>query len=258
MKSFTPSELFDIYSLKHGLRRASTLNIPRVFFEECSSFLSDLGIQFKVVRWVKQYDGLSLSHTISNKNDLRASAYCVLYLREEDAVSFIDATKSSNHKTIGQLLGFPDCCIESFCKRTLNFDQDFVLFQTENSNYTEEMTELPNGIKHRNITLIDVLPSCASFFRYWDLRQSFHAPCRFDCTETHELFLKQLPLMRELSEERLNLILDLVNHPIVWSGYKQSRVVYANQFQKTFHTVYLNDFTTVNYFPNIKYFELLL
>lgn len=228
------------------------MNIPRGCFEERSSYLEDLGVQFKVVRWVKQKDGLSLSHTIVNQDDPQASAYCVLFLKEKDAHSFIEATEVADHKMIGQLLGFPECCVDAFCQRTQNFDQDPILFQAENSKREEDITELPNGIKHRNITLINSLPSCVSFFRYWDLRQSFHSPCRFNCIETQKLFEKQLPLMKQVSSSRLDRLLKLVSHPVVWTGYQNNRVVYAKDFKKTFSTISLDEFTTINYFPKIN------
>jgi hypothetical protein len=89
----------------------------------------------------------------------------------DQALQLLVSELNEDHSTLGQLLDYPECCIEFFCsnlaRANRQYDGEFVPFSLENS---PSMISFP--FQTNNL------------MRYWHIALLFHFPCSYLCKQS--------------------------------------------------------------------------
>lgn len=122
-------------------------------------------------------------------------------------------TTPLNNRRVGELLGYPTCCIDFYTKYWI--DQKFVdtswVMAADKLNVTDDTRTI--HIKS------DTPPECNILWRWQGVRLVSHLPCSFDCEHTEDIGKKMADLGRKLGyNEQIDWIYELLSWPVEWSG----------------------------------------
>lgn len=181
-----------------GYRKCDVAHIyPETMYEQLKKFESD-GLYFIPIRKAKKVYGFAHRFYEPTKPE-EVMIYGVISKNYSDAKKFAEAHSGNvDHKTIGELLGYPKCCIEFFCQY------------------------FPKGI----LDLIPVIegeykyPELNIMIRYFGPRAIPFFPCSWSCKEAKKFADKFISLMSEEDERLTNLMLELLSMPLRWSLHK--------------------------------------
>jgi hypothetical protein len=116
----------------------------------------------------------------------------------EDGQKFKSAYFKNDHKTIGEMLGYPDCCIKYFIK---SFPVDHVPIWL--------------GLSGR----IKGYPEANGMLRYFGPKLTSHFSCSPLCEKTKEIGEIWFEEMNKINGELSQEMRDLLSGPIVWNSY---------------------------------------
>ncbi|MEM2365686.1 MAG: DUF483 domain-containing protein [Nitrososphaerota archaeon] len=178
-----------------GYRKCDVVHIyPETMYEQLKKIESD-NLYFIPIRRAKRVSGFAHKFYEPTKPS-EVMVYGVVSKNYSDAKKFAEAHSGNvDHKKIGELLGYPECCIDFFCKH------------------------FPKGI----YDLIPVIegeyeyPELNIMIRYFGPRAIPFFPCSWSCKEAKKFAEKFLSLMREENEEITELMLELLSMPLRWS-----------------------------------------
>ena len=138
--------------------------------------------------------------------DPRRGMYFVYISKDMQKAAMADAYEYKNdHRGLGALLGYPECCVDFFVKNELKrsrLDNDYIVPALKNSR----------GVRypfHNNI--------CK---RHVDITLLSHFPCSFNCQISIEIAKRRLHLMAELDP----------NLAMIYSKELKGRVNIKNRF----------------------------
>lgn len=122
-------------------------------------------------------------------------------------------TTPLNNRRIGELLGYPTCCIDFYEKYWVN--QNFV-----DTSWIMAADKLDVTDDTHTIHIKPDTPSeCNILWRWQGVRLVSHLPCSFDCTHTQDIGIKMAELGRELGyTEQVDWIYELLSWPVEWTG----------------------------------------
>jgi hypothetical protein len=131
--------------------------------------------------------------------------YYIFYVSKdkEMACKAKEAEGRGEHKELGKLLGYPECCCEFFERyfpEESKRDNDFTMTCLKNSN----------GFSfpfHTNIAA-----------RHFDLALIFHFPCSFNCKDSIELAKKHLFVLEEDDKEAAGMIKGMLRGGVIYSS----------------------------------------
>ena len=142
-------------------------------------------------------EGISRSYSSTTTNYTPGKPYrlrVVFTKSEELAKEWYDVwnTVPLDNRRIGELLGYPPCCIDFYMKYWV--DQKFVdtswVMATDKLNLSNE-----DRIIHIKE---DTPPECNILWRWQGVRLVSHLPCSFDCQHTVDIGMKNAELGRLL------------------------------------------------------------
>lgn len=167
--------------VKRGHRLAATLHLtPSNFDSEIERIQKDGLVWLPLVR-TKRYQGFSHRHFPTSPDDPNSSVYGVLAQDMAAAKRFKEASESTpvDHETIGELLGFPKCCIQFFNDVWARGFYDPIWQAAERSK----------GVRYSSDRYAHVEGSilCSQIQRYTGHRVTSHLPCSFTCEATMEI-----------------------------------------------------------------------
>ena len=173
------------------------------------------GLIYLPIRWSKKYSGFSHKHFFTQKGDPDSFIYGVLSYDLDHAKQFRDAELNGkvDHKVIGELLGYPECCSDAFIDRWGKgiidplFEAAEVVGEIESNNGTE-------------IIHAKAHPYANPFLRYFGVRITSHLPCSIQCQDTIKIGEKWIEAMRELDEEAAKWAVAILSMPIKWGILK--------------------------------------
>lgn len=111
--------------------------------------------------------------------------------------------KENNTYKIGDLLGYPDCCIEFFEKTWVN------------EKWID--TSLPMALGTTDV--LDWSPFCNILLRWMGLRLVSHLPCSFHCVDTMAIGRSYMQLAYDLGHRTtIEALHDILSWPVEWSG----------------------------------------
>jgi len=180
-----------------GYRKCDVFHImPESMFEQLKKIEGD-GLYFIPIRKAKKVSGFAHRFYEPQKPE-EVMVYGVVAKNYHDAKKFAEAHEGmTDHKTIGRLLGYPDCCIEFFSK-----------------HFSSGMLDLIPVIEGEQVAELNVM------IRYFGPRAIPFFPCSWNCKEAKKFADRFLEIMRERDERTVELMLELLSMPARWSMNK--------------------------------------
>jgi hypothetical protein len=182
----------ELRSVKAGDRAVTTFHVNSNQVMENLKIIEDLRLVFVPIRKAAQFYGFAHKFYDPEPNK-PYTLYGAVAKKYEDAEKFRDA--GSNHKIIGDLLGYPECCIDSFNKYWARGEIDPLYIAAMNT---------PGAKKKGKYELeIEGYPECNILLRYFGFRCVPNLVCNYQCEGSKEfakMFLKHVKLRKELLE----------------------------------------------------------
>lgn len=200
-------------TVRAGIRRCTTghMNPERLPLELAD--LAKQGLVFLPRLAVGSYQGFAHSHPKVEAGK-PWNWYGPIAASISDALAFVEAEQHGDHDTIGELLGYPQCCREFF--RTVwmagYIDPVWQAAQRTNAGSVLSRTDYLIELKGEE------LAHTWSGSRYNGLRLAPHIPCSFSCEETHERVSEWLQLGRQLNIPGIDDLVALLNMPVEWNA----------------------------------------
>ncbi len=117
-----------------------------------------------------------------------------------DGQKFKKAANQGDHKTIGLLLGYPECCIKYFVKTfPINYNYDPIWLHEEDG--------------------VTGYPECNQMLRYFGARITSHFSCSPACEATRKIGQSWLKVMEEIDKDLAEELYDLLATPLTWNSY---------------------------------------
>ena len=158
---------------------------------------------FKVVKQDK--DKAYSDKGVKVPADSDEKGYFFVYVSKdiENAKKAKKAENENNHKGLGILLGYPECCTEFFEN---NFEEE----SKKQNDFTLAALKNSNGFEFPYYTNI------AS--RHFDLTLLNHFPCSFNCKHSIELAKKNLEVIRKHDEETVKIIEGMLKGAVLYTS----------------------------------------
>lgn len=116
----------------------------------------------------------------------------------KEGEKFKEADLKNDHRTVGQMLGYPDCCIDYFIS-TFPIDPCPIWVNLEGE--------------------IKGYPECNGMLRYFGPIITAHLSCSPTCQATREIGKTWFKVMQEIDKDLANEIYNLLTGPITWNSY---------------------------------------
>ena len=202
----------ELETVRRGWRRCTTQHFnPNSMTEDIKRLK---GLAYLPITRVGVYQGFAHKHpaVVEGKP---WNYYGVVGKTAEDAWAFVEATRTGDHRAMGDLLGYPKCCQDFFSTVWMAGFIDPVY----------QAAERTEGAKIAGNTV--VIPSSATFdgMRYVGVRMVPHLPCSFSCKGSREMAEKWQLL------EGMDTVAKLLNLPIAWSCLNGIAIVSTQFFR---------------------------
>lgn len=196
--------------IKHGKRECNVYHLgPGNYDKEIDKVFDD-GLVFKSILRTKKYQGFSHSHfNVNNLND-DAMVFGVVAKDLKTANKFkeYNLATPTNHIEIGKMLGYPECCCNTF-ENNFKISYDPIYEAALNTSYVAR--------KDNYLQLENKYPELRVDLRYFGVRIIPWFPCSFECEESIKRSKVWLDMMYSLDTELTEEILDLLSKPSSWS-----------------------------------------
>ena len=116
----------------------------------------------------------------------------------KDSQRFKEADSKNDHRTIGRMLGYPDCCIDYFI-RTFPIDPCPIWMDLEGK--------------------VRGYPEANGLLRYFGPKIVAHLSCSPTCRATKEIGKTWFKVMQEIDKDLANELYRLLAGPITWNSY---------------------------------------
>ena len=209
--------------VKRGYREADVYQLDPDKFDIQIKKVNLDGLTFLPILRSKTYGGYGHRHYTTNTIDKDTFIYGVVARDREAAIRFHDAsvvhtserineypTDGIDHREIGRMLGYPDCCIDFF---------NDVWLKDGCLDPMSEMALNTDGARVLDNGAIEVSghPYLNRLIRYFGFNIVPFFPCSFKCQEAIGFAKTWFSLMREYDEEAADACLEAQSVPMVWS-----------------------------------------
>jgi len=208
-------------SVKRGMREASMYHLnPQDYDRQIDQIMKD-GLAFQSIRRVKTAGGFS--HTHQDGADLGPDTlvYGVLARDLDVAVAIVKASQpdksgDADNVSIGELLGYPECCRKAFAE----------FWKTTYDPVFEIALNTPGCKADGNTIIIERGdPRLYVHFRYFGVRIIPWFPCSFNCEASIELAEKWSALMYDIDPETTEALLGILPMESKWDLLNSQIVV---------------------------------
>lgn len=200
-------------TVKAGIRRCTTTHVnPDRMADEMRDLAKD-GLTFLPRLKVGSYNGFAHRHPPVEPGK-PWNWYGPIGSSVESARAFVEAEEQSDHRAIGDLLGYPKCCQEFFSTVWMAGYVDPVWQAAERTDAdyfkmrTGNVAELSGPGMHMTW----------SGSRYNGLRLAAHIPCSYSCESTRRMSSLWIQLGRDLGVPGIEELIDLLNMPTEWNA----------------------------------------
>lgn len=203
-------------TVRVGLREATTAHVSPEALPERQAAWHRAGLVFLPLRRVGNYTGFAHGHppVVPGK----AWHYYGVLARSRKAALAWDAAENGavvDHAAIGELLGYPRCCIDAFDERWRVGQFDPIWAQSAAGTWLDETHIRVSGDRH-----------LSALWRYAGLRAVPHLPCSWTCEESQRLAASWGALARRRGYGDAWASLEaLLALPASWEAYKGLAVV---------------------------------
>lgn len=177
------------------------------------------GLHYRQIRYSRPYEGFSHKFLPAEENDPERISYSVIAENEDVADKMYEAETqmqgAERHRTVGNMLGFPDCCLDHFVDVWLDRERIDPIYEiTCNTNSVEKIDGSPHELR-----VVDPEPWANVMWRYFGWSFITHLPCSWDCSKSHDIAQFRGEIMSENGyREAANSLYSWLNLPHVWSG----------------------------------------
>lgn len=193
--------------------------------EQWLNRVSEDGLHFKHIHSVERYEGYNNTHVHTTKHDPNRMSYSAIGTSQDVVEKAHEAetelTGEERHRTMGKLLGFPDCCVEYFIDSWVNFDgpHDKVDNIFSIAQNTDNSTVLDD--KGNTIRIDDPEPYTNILWKPFGWKFITHTPCSYDCQHTVDVAKKRGRIAAEHGyRDEINALYNWLDKPMEWSGFK--------------------------------------
>lgn len=225
----------ELSSVVHKLRDCGLYLVDaEKYQDECLKF-NKIGLIFLPIQKVKK--------TSENSYSLQ----CVVSYSEEKAQELADCLQSNGINCpakIGNLLGYPSCCVDfldKYSKMKDGIDPIFISAKNTKGAAINKRKGLDGkgviqkGVKAETI-FVNVAPELNIILRDFGIKTIPHIPCSFDCEKSQEFSKKFLQFMPSK-----NSLLKFLAEPMTWDGYKGVAIVDTKWFRGATQSLFHND-----------------
>jgi len=206
-------------SVKRGLRLANRYHLTPFNFDKEIEKVSKDGLVFLPISRVKNYSGFIHEHIYINDIDQNTLIYGVIAKDLDVAKDFVDAHNNEvDHKSIGEMLGYPECCRNAFVKfweRSFDPIQEIAKETTGHKNCVDGVTTIIENAD----------PNLYVHLRYFGIRIIPFFPCSYHCEESKNFAKKWISLMKDIDSKTTDKLLKLINMPSKWDLYNAQIIV---------------------------------
>lgn len=183
--------------VKKKFRVAAALQINQDNFQNFLDKINKDGLIFTQIRKVRTGDFYLLQPAEPGKP---FSWYGCLARTYKDGQEFKEADLKNDHKVIGQMLGYPDCCIDYFKENfPKNCDPIWVNLEGKIKGY----------------------PECNMLLRYFGVKIVSHFSCSPTCEATKEIGKTWFKVMQTVDKDLANQLYNLLAGSITWNSYHE-------------------------------------
>jgi len=230
-------------TLKLGIRRACTMHIDMTNLKTIISKLNNDGLIFTPIAQSAYYEGFSHKH-ITPQPGQPSYWYGCVTRNLDDANTFLTASNAQDkgqesiHLPIGELLGFPPCCSETFTKlwTTGNYDP---MFEIAKNTKGMELVETDDAITCKVNIGNNQLQSNSlqsPLLRYFGIRTISHFPCSLDCKESERVAKKWIDVMNNIDGEATEWLKEILCSIQKWDSRNGVVEVHTPYFLGLTHT----------------------
>lgn len=202
----------EYWMVVEGKRKCATMHVSPHNYDHLMERIQSDGLVWLPIKRTKNYSGFAHRHYPVEHLDMNSSVYGVLARTKEDAEAFRAASVGGkvDHRTIGELLGFPSCCIQFFVDFWPTF-YDPIYQTAERSPHKVWAGE--------NYSALHVVPHIAThqMLRYAGFRLTSHLPCSFHCEESVKVARDWLEVCRKYDPQGTECLLEILSLPGEWS-----------------------------------------
>jgi len=201
-------------------RKAAVIHVNNSNRERWLERISNTDLVFREIRYSKPYDGFSHKFYPTDQQDLERITYSVVAQNPDIADKFKEAELEmqghERHSTVGEFLGFPECCRNFFNDAWINQGKTDPMYETSCNTDSAEAIDEDN----EDVILKEPSPFSNIMWRYFGWSFVTHIPCSWDCEKTVEVGKARKEIMEENGyEEAANQLEEWLNLPFVWTGY---------------------------------------
>lgn len=202
-------------------RRAAIIHVTNTNRERWIRRCQERDLVYRDIRYSEPYDGFAHEFSPTTLDNPNRITYSVVAQNEDIADKMVEAETEmqgeERHRTVGELLGFPDCCLDFFAEHWLGEDskRDPIYEITCNSGNAECI----DG-DHENIRVVDPNPGASILWKYFGWAFVTHIPCSWDCEDSIDIARTRYEIMAEDGyEDAASVLSEFLREPAVWSGY---------------------------------------
>lgn len=195
--------------VKQGIRKANVYHMSPANFDTQIAQITQDGLVFLPILRSKIYNGFSHQFYPVNKIDSDTFVYGVVAQDLDTAEKFREATKHSDHKTIGHLLGYPKCCCEAF--------QDSWVNKKIADPCYESAVNTQDATVEKNTVHVAGHPYLNTMLRYFGMKVVPFFPCSYKCSNAVEVSKLWWEMLESLNEKVALRIEEMLNQPLTWS-----------------------------------------
>lgn len=186
---------YEMVRQKH--RQAAVIHIDQNNLGEKLERINKDGLIFTPILTSGYYQGFSHRHKEVKPGE-PFYWYGSLTRTHQDGQKFKKADRSSNHRTVGLMLGYPKCCYNYFTKTfPINYDPIWLNKKGKVQGY----------------------PECNQMLRYFGARITSHFSCSPKCRKTREIGQIWFKIMKEINKETAEELYTLLAGQSCWDSY---------------------------------------
>jgi len=197
--------------LKAGLKPVIRVGLGRSKIENAKRTAKKLGLKL-IIKEYKQLYGTKYETEIINAYFSFDKNLCIEAIRAE---------RKGNRKKFGQLLGYPECCVDNFIK---NYANDLILTSLRNvttrpSFFCNNLFVFDSKIGGEDIKIYKNNPVMFNNPHVKTLFLIPHVPCSFDCKHSIEIGKITLKLLKNSSPNLATKIINALKRPVLYWNY---------------------------------------
>jgi len=184
-------------TVKRKIREATIISVNPENLDELFQKFDKDGLIFIPLRKTKKAESFSFKVKSPEPGEAFYWLGCLVRTKKEGKI-FKKADQKHDHKTIGRMLGYPDCCIKYFIKNfPVNYDPIWVNLKGKVFGY----------------------PECNGMLRYFGPKIVAHYSCSPTCQATKKIGRTWLKIMKEIDKDLAKEMYNLLAGPITWDSY---------------------------------------